>query len=586
MTERTDPILMEVLKNELTATAEEMAITMKRTARSLGAKEGADFSTALVDAQGQLIAQGLTIGIHLGYVIGVMPWVLSKFGRSLHPGDILISNDPYGGVSHFPDIVLLMPIFWREQLVGFAAIVAHHTDIGGRFPGGMGIACTQTYEEGVRIPGVKLYDAGKRNDALIELLLANVRAPDDVAGDLEAQAAACRRGADGVCAILDRHGLETFSAVNKQLCAYSERAMRRTIAAIPDGDYHCEDVFEDDGLGGGGVALALTIEIRGDNARIDFDGSAPQVPSAINVPINLTRACAYVAFRSIVQSDPPANAGLMTPISVEAPVGTVVNPQFPGAVGARGMMMWRIIDMIFAALAQAIPDRVYAAGDGGMNLLVYTPAAAGDASAPAMLLDIYSSGWGARPDSDGIEGVTPMAAGGATRSLPAEVMERECPVVLEGFGFVPDTGGAGEYRGALSVFRRWRFLASGRAMLRNCRVKSLPYGLNGGADGTSFHAELLRDGVSTALPREMMLDLEVRPGDVLTHVQPGAGGYGPALQRGSHAVLEDVLDGKISADYALEHYAVVLDQDAHAIDAQATQELRNERLLTMGVRSQ
>ena len=227
-----DPILIEVMKNELIAVAEEMGITMKRTARSLGAKEGSDFSTALVDAQGRLIAQGLTIGVHLGYIMGVMPWVLKKFGDDLHPGDVIVSNDPYGGVSHFPDIVLVMPIFWQEQLVGFSAIVEHHTDIGGRFPGGMGIASAEVYEEGVCIPGVKLFSQGELNHDLVDMIAANVRAPEDVRGDLDAQAAACRRGAQGVQELLGRHGLEQFAACNEQLRQYSERAMRACIAAI------------------------------------------------------------------------------------------------------------------------------------------------------------------------------------------------------------------------------------------------------------------------------------------------------------------------------------------------------------------
>ena len=258
MRDEFDPILVEVLKNELTAVAEEMGITMKRTARSLVAKEGADFSTALTDAQGRLIAQGLTIGIHLGYIAGIMPWLLDRYGDDLHPGDVIASNDPYRGVSHFPDIVLVRPVFWEDQLAGFSAIVAHHTDIGGRFPGGMGAACAELYEEGVRIPGIKLYDKGSLNEAVVELLSANVRAPDDVVGDLQAQAAACRRGAEGVERILETHSRSTFDAINGQLRTYSESAMRATIAGIPDGTYHCEDLFEDDGLGGEGVPLRST----------------------------------------------------------------------------------------------------------------------------------------------------------------------------------------------------------------------------------------------------------------------------------------------------------------------------------------
>jgi len=567
-----DPILIEVLKNELTAVAEEMGITMKRTARSLGAKEGADFSTALVDAQGQLIAQGLTIGVHLGYIMGVMPWVLRKFGGKLYPGDIIVSNDPYGGVSHFPDIVLVMPVFWREQLVGFSAIVEHHTDIGGRFPGGMGIACAEVYEEGVRIPGVKLYDQGKVNQDLLDVIAANVRAPEDVLGDLEAQAAACRRGAHGVQTLLDKYGVEQFDACNVQLRRYSERAMRACIAAIPDGEYVCEDLFEDDGLGGPGVRLKLTIKVCGDSVIVDFAGTDPQVRSAINVPLNLTRACVYVAFRSILDTDAPANSGLIAPIQVTAPTGCVVNPQFPAAVGARGMMMWRIIDMIFAALARAIPHKVYAAGEGGINLLVYTPQV--EEGMPAMLLDMYSVGWGARPNKDGVEGVTPMAAGGATRSLPAEMIERECPVLVEGFGFVPDSGGAGKFRGALALSRQWRFLNDGRVMLRTCRVKSVPYGLAGGKDGTPFQAVISSNGTSSALPQQMLVDTLVRKGETLLHVQPGTGGYGDPFTRDPALVLDDVLDGKISLAYAEREYGVAIDVEARRVDDERTRILR------------
>ncbi|MFT5390093.1 MAG: N-methylhydantoinase B [Gammaproteobacteria bacterium] len=563
-----DPIGVEVLKNELTAVAEEMGITMKRTARSLVAKEGADFSTALTDAHGHLIAQGLTIGIHLGYIAGVMPWLLKKFHDDLRPGDIIASNDPYGGVSHFPDVVLIMPIFWEHEIVGFSAIVAHHTDIGGRFPGGMGAACAELYEEGVCIPGVKLFAEGILNDSLVELLAANVRAPDDLVGDLHAQAAACRRGAAGIQRVLEQHTRPVFEAINAQLRDYSERAMRATIATIPDGRYTCRDLFEDDGLGGHGVEIVLALEIHGDAVTVDFAGTGAQVPSAVNVPATLTKACVYVALRSILDTDAPANAGLMAPITVEIPEGCALSPKFPGAVGARGMMMWRVIDMIFLALAQAVPERVYAAGEGGMNLLVYTPDVPDAGS--TMLVDIYASGWGARPTLDGIEGVTPMAAGGATRSLPAEMIERECPVILEGFGFVPDTGGAGKYRGALSVYRRWRFLSKGRAMLRNCRVKSVPYGLAEGEDGTPFRAELYGAHEPLSLPAEMMIDRVVQPGESLLHVQPGSGGYGNPFEREPARVLADVRDEKLSLERARSAYGVVLSDDARSVDEQAT----------------
>jgi N-methylhydantoinase B len=276
-----DPILLEVMNNELVAVAEEMALTMKRTARSIVAKEGGDFSTALVDAQGRLIAQGIAVGAHLGYIVGVMPWVLKKFGGSLQPGDIIIANDPYWGLSHLPDIVLIMPIFWRTELVGFSTVVEHHTDIGGRFPGGMGIACAEIYEEGLRLPGAKLYSAGVPNQALLDLIAANVRAPQDVRGDLEAQVAACRRGEQGLVALFDKYGRDTVDACNTELRQYSERAVRSRIQSIPDGIYVCEDVFEDNGLDGSGVKLVVRVQVQKDTVTVDFTGTDPQVKSAI-----------------------------------------------------------------------------------------------------------------------------------------------------------------------------------------------------------------------------------------------------------------------------------------------------------------
>ncbi|HEV8712130.1 MAG TPA: hydantoinase B/oxoprolinase family protein [Candidatus Binatia bacterium] len=575
MHERFDPILLEVMNNELTAVAEEMAITMKRTARSIVAKEGGDFSTALVDAEGRLIAQGIAVGAHLGYIVGVMPWVLKKFSGNLQPGDIIAANDPYWGLSHLPDIVLIMPIFWREELRGFAAVVEHHTDIGGRFPGGMGIACAEIYEEGVRLPGVKFYRAGVANQALLDLIAANVRAPQDVLGDLEAQVAACRRGEQGFVALLQKYGRDTVEACNTELRQYSERAVRSRIQAIPDGIYTCEDVFEDDGLGGPGVKLVVSIHVQGDTVTVDFTGTDPQVKSAINVPPNLIGSMVQVIFRSVLGLDVPANSGLLTPIRTTAPEGCILNPKFPAAVGARGQLMWRIHDMLFAALAQAIPERVFAAGEGGVNMLVYAPTV--EAGTPPMLLEMYASGWGGRPTRDGIDGTMPIVMGGAFRSNPAEAIEREIPVMIEGFGFVPDSGGAGRFRGSLAIYRKWRFLTDGRAMIRTCRVKSVPYGLAGGEPGSPFQVLLESDSQPLEFPPQIMIDAAVRAGDRLLHVQPSAGGYGDPWQREPRSVLEDVLDEKMTVAYAKKTYGVVIDPQTRQIDEERTAALRQSR---------
>ena len=553
-----DPILIEVMKNELISIGEDMGITLKRTARSLAAQTG-DFSTSIVDEEGRILAQGFAIGLQIGYVTGVMPLVLAKFRDKLVPGDIVISNDPYGGASHLPDLILVSPIFWESKVAGYVVSVLHHSDIGGRFPGGTGIRCTEIYEEGLRIPTVKLYHAGVADEAVFQIIESNVRTPDEVVGDLQAQAAACQRGVQGFQRLLEKYGLPTVQQCNEQLRSYSELMIRKGIASIPDGEFSAEEFFEDDGIGGAGIALKATVRISGDTVAVDFSGSANQVKIAINVPFNLTAACAYISLISVFAGHAPINAGLLRPISVTAPPGSILNPIFPSAVGARGMVMWRIIDLIYAAMAQAAPGRVFAGGDGGVNTLLFQPDKR-EGTRKMNTRDVFASGWGARPNQDGVEGVVPMALGGLFRSVSAEMLEQVSPVMLEGCGFVSDTGGAGRFRGALSVYRKYRFLCDGFIIVRNCRVTSLPKGLAGGRDGTASRVTLTSGGVETELPLKSMVDMRVREGDVLMFVQPGAAGYGDPAQRDRQQVIDDVLDEKITREYAHSVYGVVLEE--------------------------
>ncbi len=553
-----DPILIEVMKNELISIGEEMGITLKRTARSLAAQTG-DFSTSIVDEEGRILAQGFAIGLQIGYVTGVMPLVLAKFRGKLVPGDIVVSNDPYGGASHLPDLILVSPIFWQEEVAGYVVTVLHHSDIGGRFPGGTGIRCTEIYEEGLRLPTVLLYRAGEPEVTVFQIIESNVRTPDEVVGDLQAQAAACQRGVQGFQRLLAKYGLATVRQCNEQLRIYSESMIRKGIAAVPDGDYSAEEFFEDDGLGGAGIALKATVRIRGESVEVDFSGSAQQVKIAINVPFNLSAACAYISLISVFAGHAPINAGLLRPISVTAPPGSILHPLFPAAVGARGMVMWRIIDLIYAAMAQAAPGKVFAGGDGGVNTLLFQPDKR-EGARKMNTRDVFASGWGARPHQDGVEGVVPMALGGLFRSVSAEMLEQVSPVMLEGTGFVPDTGGAGKYRGALSIYRKYRFLCDGMIIVRNCRVTSLPKGLAGGHDGTRSRVTLTSGGVEAELPLKSMVDMRVKEGDVLTFVQPGAAGYGNPAERDRRMVIEDVLDGKITREYARATYGVELEE--------------------------
>ncbi len=549
-----DPILIEVMKNELISIGENMGITLKRTARSLAAQVG-DFSTSIVDEEGRILAQGFAIGLQIGYVTGVMPLFLNKFRDKLAEGDIVISNDPYGGASHLPDIILVAPIFWQGRVEGYVVTVLHHSDIGGRFPGGTGISCTEIFEEGLRLPTVRLYREGVPDETVYDIVRANVRTPEEVVGDLQAQAAACQRGVLEFQRLLKKYGAERVRQCNEQLRNYSEAIIRKGIAELPDGQYSAEEVFEDDGMGGPGIALKATVCIEGDSVSVDFKGSAPQVKIAVNVPFNLAAACAYISLISVFAGHAPINAGLLRAMKVTAEPGSIVHPLFPAAVGARGMVMWRIIDLIYAALAKAAPHRVFAGGDGGANTLLFQPDKR-EGARKMNTRDIFASGWGARPTQDGVEGVVPMALGGLFRSVSAEVLELVSPVVLEGTGFVPDTGGAGKFRGALSVYRRYRFLSDGLLIVRNCRVTSLPKGLQGGHDGTRSRVTLISDGKETELPLRSTVDMRVKAGDRLMYIQPGAAGYGEPSQRDPQAVREDVLDEKLSADYVRHVYGV------------------------------
>jgi N-methylhydantoinase B len=573
MQDTVDPILLEVINNALTAIGDEMGHTMKRTARSITARIG-DFSTVLVDARGHVIAQGQGAGFHLGYIRGVMPAVMAKFGGKLRPGDILASNDPYGGLSHLPDIVLLAPIFSRDTMVGFSTLVTHHSDIGGRFPGGQSSVCTEIYEEGLRLPCVKLYEEGRPNQALFEVIAGNVRTPDDVIGDLEGQAAACRRGIRGVQELVDKYGLERFEAAIAQLHRYSERVVRGAIAKIPDGEYGWEEYFEEDGTGGPGVHLKLCLKVRGDSIVVDFTGSDPQVKSAINVPYSLTCSASYISLRGVLAADAPANDGLFEPVEVIAPKGCVLNPHFPAAIGGRGMMLWRVCDMIFGALAKAMPERIFAAGEGGVASITYAYAGT-EPGASSVLTDWYGSGWGARPTKDGIDGVNSLLSGNGGSSVPVERLEVEFPIMMDAYGLMPDTGGAGKYRGALSVYRTYRFLKPGRALIRTCRTTTVPYGLGGGGDGTPFRVVLDRGGVRTDYPPQMFVDAQVQAEDAIMHQLPGAGGYGDPLERDPAMVLDDVLDEKLSAQSAQRLYGVVI--EAGAVDMARTRGLREDR---------
>lgn len=574
MTRAFDPILVEVIKNELAAITEEMAIAVWKTGRSAMVKTG-DFATAMCDGQGRLIGQGYAAPFQLAFFIEMMPYILKKCGGTFKPGDVIVVNDPYAGITHMPDVAIIAPAFWQGKLVAFTLSYSHHTDIGGRFPGGFSSQCTETFEEGLRLPIVKLYAGGVRNDALLETILANVRVSEEWLGDVEAKIAGCWRGEQEIKALLDKYGLETYQSSCDYLIDYAERATRAAIRALPPGEYVHDEIFEDDGFGSDGVVmpLKLTLKVEGDTLTADFTGTAPQARGAINLPLSMTKATVYGSVKSIVSPDVLTNVGFIRPINVIAPPGTLVNPRFPAAVGGRAPLFFRVFDMMFRALAKALPERVPIPGEGG-DVLHFTGQKVDGKQFAVM--DIYFGGWGGRPMKDGIDGVAPMSFG-SYGTIPAELLEREYPLVVDGFGYVPDTAGAGKYRGSLSIYKQWRFLQPGKVMVRTNRLLRASDGMAGGGPG-ALSTNILNPGDDNLeLPRKTHMHMDVKPGDRIYHVVSGSGGHGDPWEREPEKVLADVKDEKLTIAAAREHYGVVIDPPDLSVDWEKTAALRQRR---------
>lgn len=571
MERKFDPILVEVIKNELAAVNEEMAIAVYRTGRSAMVKVG-DFATTVCDSQGRVVGEGAA-PFQVGIFMVVLESVMKKFAGTFRPGDVILVNDPYAGMGHLPNVGVVAPAFWRDRLVGFTLAYSHHTDIGGRFPGGFSSQCHETYEEGIRIPMLKLYDAGVRNDSMIQMIEANVRAPEEWIGNVEAKIAGCHRGEQEMRTVVEKYGLNVFNSSCDHFVDYAERATRDAIRAIKPGEYVQEDTYEDDGVGGENVAMPLRVALRveHDILTVDFTGTAPQAPAAINMPFGMTRGTVYGAVKSIVNPDVLTNVGFTRAIKIVAPEGTLVNPRFPAAVGGRAPLFFRVFDMIYRALAKALPDKVGISGEGG-DVLHFSGRKPDGTHFSFM--DLYFGGWGGRPTKDGIDGVAPMSFG-SYGSVPAEILEREYPVVVDGFGYVPDTEGAGNHRGSLGIYKQWRFLAPGSVMVRTNRLVRPSEGLAGGESGELSVNILKSDGNEISLPRQSHIHLEVKPGDSIYHRVSGSGGFGPPADRDPGLVVRNVAEGKVSIDHARDRYKVVIDPATLKLDRAATTALRS-----------
>src|SRR5580692_445969 len=539
---RVDPITFAVVKSGLDSIADDMAYTVVRIARSEIVKDVMDFSAALCAGDGQMVAQAKTIAQHLGAIPEAMAAVLAKFVGDLHDGDVVIMNDPYHGGMHLPDIFMFVPIFFEGQRRAFAVVICHHTDVGGRVPGSNASDSTEIYQEGLRIPPLKLYDKGRRNETLFSLIETNVRVPVKVFGDLRAQLAACHIAEAALIEMAARYGNAKLQDYMTELVDYAERMTRAALRELPDGVYDFLDHIDDDGIDVGvPIPLKVTITKSGDTIKADWTGTPPQVKGAINNTLSYTKSASYCGIRSILPQNIPTNEGVFRAITVTAPKGTIANMVLPGACAARGLTGFRMVDCMFGALAKMLPDQVFAASDGG-NTGVSIGGYYADRS-PFIYVDFTCCAWGARPYADGLDGNSHIYANMA--SQPIEVTETEQPLQITAYEFIQDAMGPGKFRGGAPFRREYKLLTEEAVLqVRSDRRDFRPFGLYGGGPGRPSMNYLNPDENAPPLPSKLTMNM--KKGDLFRHEVAGGGGWGDPLERDPALVLKDVRNEFVS----------------------------------------
>jgi len=535
-----DAITVEVIGNALASIVDEMGETLVRASYSTNIKERRDSSTCLFDARGRTLCQASHIPIHLGSLIGVIDEIARRWSLDdIQEGDVFIGNDAYsGGGTHLPDIVLAEPIFYRGKIVAWATNTAHHADFVDR-------AHAHIFQEGLRIPPVRLYRGGVLVKDVLDLILLNLQVPRERLNDLRAQMAANRQGVERFKALCDRYGTDLLSRAADALLDYAERLTRAGIRSIPSGIYDFEDVYESNELDGA-LTFKLRIDVRDDEIFFAFD-APPQVRAGINLVETGLLAAVYYAVKALIGPEIPPNAGLFRPIHVTAPVGSILNASPPGAVNSRLHTGQRVVDLIFGALAPAMPDRIIAACNGACVNSTFSGVNPRTGEF-YVYLETIGGGFGARATKDGLDGVHVHLTN--TSNLPVEALETEYPLVLERYELVDDSGGAGQYRGGMGLFRQVRIEDHEcRTYIHGSRFVQGPWGLFGGQNGGCARFAF-DDGVERPAKARAVL----RSGQRVYITTPGAGGYGDPTARDRDRVRRDLAEGRISEQCARTVY--------------------------------
>lgn len=573
MTRRPDPITFEVIKYNLDSIADQAAITLFRSAYSAIVRDSLDYSTAVFDGQARMLAQGLTTPMHIGSFPDAMRKLLEKYEGRIYEGDVFILNDPYSsGGMHLPDVYVIKPVFFDGERVAFTTTLTHLADVGGITPGSNPVHSTEIFQEGLRIPTLKLYERGEPNETMFEILGKNTRLPVKVMGDIRAQLAGCRTAEAAMVELFERYGREEVDFYFGELIDYSERAMRAQLSSLPDGEYEFTDYI--DGLGEDPEPIVFQVKVRieGDELFVDWTGTADQVQAGINAPYPFTKAATYLVARLLVREDLPNSEGYFRPLHTFAPEGSILNPREPAGCATRGITGMRAVDTLLGALAQAVPDRIPACG-GGDN---YWPTFGGyEGGKPFVHVESVMGAWGGRPVRDGISGGP--HPGGNQPNQPVEMVEAKHPLEITEYSITRDAAGAGRWRGGNGLVREYRLRADEAVLtIRTARRTALAYGLHGGKPGTPAYNILNPGPGQRILPTLPMEAIRLKRDDVLRIELAGAGGWGDPLEREPERLLEDALDDKLSLEHVRREYGVVIDPETMTLDEAATAELRAE----------
>lgn len=567
-----DPFLLEVLKSAFDTIADDMALILVRTSYSGIVRDSMDFSTAICDAQGQTLAQGVTTPMHLGSFYDAMRRLITQYEERVDPDDVFIFNDPYTAAGqHLPDIYIVKPVFAGTTIAAWATTVAHHSDVGGIVAGSNTIGAAEIYGEGLRLPVIKFMERGEPVKVVWDIIATNVRTPDQVLGDLQAQMAACTTGERELKELFARYGVDVVTTYGDHLQDYAERLARAEFREIPDGTYRFTDHIDGLGPDPEEIVLQVAVTVSGDQTTVDWTGSSPQVKGGINSPLPFTKACAYTALRSLMGADVPNCHGYTRAINVVAPEGCILNPVLPGPMGARGITGFRMIDCLFGALAAAVPDRVTADNNGGSTL----PTISGWQNGKLFVFcETFMGNGGGAASQDGEDGGPHLGANQC--NVPVEMIEANYPLRIERYGYVPDTGGPGRHRGGLSLMREYRLLAEEADLnIRSDKRRHPPHGLFGGGEGAPSWNILNPGTEDRVLPVLLIEPASLKKNDIYRHVLAGAGGYGDPFDRDPELVLSDVIDEKVTIEHAASAYGVVITAgEPPVIEADATRRLR------------